>query len=393
VTNRTVQQRESLAETRRNLLSSKLIRLMRLVDGSAQLAYPRRLHVPNISRQLVVIIGMRGRAASKDLVAESGREKAQISRAVKALEEAGLIDRTPSGRSMSLSASGRTAFTGMMTIARERNAVLTRGITQAEVDRFLALTAILIDRASSIFVADEKTAEIDPQAISSLHHVPKPPSDLPRSDGDESSFRDLVLPWLQSLFTYLRRSGSTVFRREVGLTPFEWHTIALIAEHPQINLATLINLVARDKSQVARMVKNLYGAGLINRRDERRVNAALTLTPAGQHDYDKMFAVSVERDHWLFHDRPAADRTFYLDILDRLTANAQALLDDEVSRRNETEDAPRAARPVARAGPGDGALPHTELQALREENARLKHLLGEAMLENALLRDRSAGRA
>src|SRR4051794_15551168 len=121
VTNRTVQQRESLAEIRRNLLSSRLIKLMRIVDGSAQLAYPRRLHMPNISRQLVVIIGMRGHAASKDLVAESGREKAQISRGVKALEEAGLIDRTPSGRSMSLTASGRATFTGMMTIARERN--------------------------------------------------------------------------------------------------------------------------------------------------------------------------------------------------------------------------------------------------------------------------------
>jgi len=376
----------------RNHLYARLITFMQRADESAEIAYPRRLHMPDINRQLIFMIGMYGRAASKDLATASGREKAQISRGVKALSEAGLIDRTEP-RAIRLNAAGRTIFLDIMRIARERDAVLREGLADEDVARFLAMTATLIDRASSIFVAEEQTAAIDPQARTSLHHPPEPDADLPRASREEPSYRDLVMPWLQSLMTYVRRSGTTLFRREVGLSNFEWRVMSVIGESQPINLSTLITLIERDKSQVARMIKQLHAAGLVDRWDEGRVNAALMLTAAGQALYKKIFAVSVERENFLFEAHAPQERAFYLAVLEALTVNAGRLLDTEKAARREKAPARRidragspAAAPAAAGAPGTDV----ELGGLRDENARLKQLLAEAILENARLRDRAA---
>lgn len=381
---------------RRNLLYARLITFMQLAEESAEIAYPRRLHMPNISRQLIFMIGLYGSVASKDLAMASGREKAQISRGVKVLAQAGLVDRTESRRSISLSPAGRATFLDVMKVARERDNMLRRGLADDEIARFLEMTATLIDRASSIFVADEQTAAIDLQERSSVHHPPEPDADLPRTSIEEPSFRDLILPWLQSLLTYMRRSGTTLFRREVGLSNFEWRLLSLIAETQPINLSSLIALVSRDKSQVARMVKQLHAAGLIDRRDEGRVNAALTMTPAGHACYARIRAISIERDRFLFGGHGAEERTFYFEVMDRLTANAAAMLDEEEIVRGGKDPVAGSGPARARPAPVDEAARavaadlSAELRQLREENARLKQLLAEAILENARLRDRAA---
>jgi len=374
----------------RSHLYARLITLMQLADESAEIAYPRRLHMPDIHRQLIFMIGMYGRAASKDLATASGREKAQISRGVKALTEAGLIDRSRP-RAISLNAAGRAMFLEIMTIARERDVLLREGLADEDIARFLAMTATLIDRASSIFVAEEQTSAIDAQARSSLHHPPEPAADLPRASGEEPSYRDLVMPWLQSLMTYLRRSGTTLFRREVGLSNFEWRVMSVIGGSQPINLSALIALISRDKSQVARMIKQLHAAGLIDRRDEGRVNAALLLTPAGQALYEKIFAVSVEREDFLFEPHAPEERAFYRGVLETLTRNAGRMLEAEKAARSEKPPVVRRARmsrPATDPVAGDA---DADQDTLREENARLKQLLAEAILENARLRE-GAGR-
>lgn len=365
-------------KARENLLYARLITLMQLAGESAGIAYPRRLHMPDIGRQLIFMIGMYGSVASKDLAAASGREKAQISRGVKALAEAGLIDRAGSRRSLRLSAAGGAIFADVVKIAGERDEALRRGLPDAAVARFLEITATLIDRASSIFVADERTGAIDPDERSSIHHPPEPGADPPH--------RHLILPRLQSLMTYMRRSGTILFRREVGLSHFEWRVLSLIEENQPINLSALIALTSRDKSQVARMIKQLHAGGLLDRRDQGRVNAALVPTAAGRASYAKIFAISVERDRFLFGTHAPADRAFYFDVLDRLTANARDMLDAESAGGARAR--PPGRRPRAPADPAEAL--RAELELLREENARLKQLLAEAILQQSILRDRAA---
>lgn len=361
---------------RRNLLYSRLITLMQLADESAAIAYPRRLHMPDLHRQLIVMIGMFGDAISKDLVIASGREKAQISRGLKALAEAGLVDRSEKARAIRLNAAGRSLFADIMKVARERDDMLRKGFSDREVVRLLEMTATLIDRAFAIFVADEQAA--GPPADRAVVAADRPGASLPAP-----SAQDLVLPWLQSLLTYMRRSGTILFKREIGLSNFEWRLLSLIEENQPLNLSSLIALVGRDKSQVARVVKQLHVAGLIDRHDEGRINAALTLTAIGRERYDRIFAISAERDHFLFDAHCAEDRAFYMEAIERLTANADEILGAEEAVRREK----------ARASAPQKDDPRKELRLLREENARLKQLLAEAALENAALRDKGRRRA
>jgi hypothetical protein len=132
----------------------------------------------------------------------------------------------------------------------------------------------------------------------------------------------------------------------------------------------------------------------VSRHDEGRINAALTLTEAGQARYDKIFAISVERDRFLFETFRPEDRDFYLRVLDRLAMNAADMLEEERNARSDNTPALKRQRAMPWTGAEEAAdtgARHNddEISTLREENALLKKLLAEAVLENALLRDRS----
>jgi DNA-binding MarR family transcriptional regulator len=382
------------ARTRGNILHSRLVWLIKLANESAEISYPRRLHMPNLNRQLIFMIGMSGTVASKDLATLSGYEKAQISRGVKALAEAGLINHAKGRRSLGLTAAGRAIHLDIMKVARERDTILRRGLSQQEVAHFLEMTGTLIDRACAIFLSDEQTAAAHREDRSQSLRPPEPSVDLARIAVDEQGYRDMIMPWLQSLATYMSRSGTILFRREADLSYLEWHILSQIAENQPLNLSSLIALTLRDKSQVAKMIKQLHAAGLVSRHDEGRINAALTLTEAGQARYDKIFAISVERDRFLFETFRPEDRDFYLRVLDTLAMNAADMLEEERNARSDNTPALKrqraipwtAAEEAANTGARHG---DDEISALREENALLKKLLAEAVLENALLRDRS----
>ncbi|MBB5986703.1 MarR family transcriptional regulator [Sphingobium lignivorans] len=376
---------------RRDLLYARLITLMQLADESARMAYPRQLDMPDIHRQLIFMLGMHGGMVSRDLATTSGRGKAQISRGIKGLQEAGMIERHGHRSAIGLNARGQAVFSDVMAIARARDRQLCEGLPPPRVARFIEMTEMLVDRASSIFVADEAGTEIDLAQRSLAHHLPgrKPGRiDNDAGDADAPPFRDMVLPWLQSLITYMRRSGTVIFRREVGLSNFEWRVLSLIEENQPINLSTLIARTRRDKSQIARMIKQLHQAGLVDRQDEGRINTCLALTAAGRRRYEQIYAISLERDRLLFAGHPPEARALYLDVMDHLTANAQRMLKDEQVAGDPARDRTPAPAPPGTSPPAPLPSRAQELQTLRDENVRLKRLLAEAMLENAALRER-----
>lgn len=366
--------RPCTGETRRTLLYAHLISLLVLANESAEIAYPRRLHMPDIIRQIIFTLGVHGRATSSDLVAASGREKAQISRGIKALSEAKLIDRPTTRGAISLNAAGGRLLEDVLRIARERNVALCEGIPAADLDRFMAMTSALIDRASAIFVADERLLSVDMEQRSSQHHPPAIGGPVMKPVPEGAALPHFVLPWLQSLMTYLRRSGDNLFLREVGMSIFEWRVLSQIEENQPVNLSQLIGLLTRDKSQVARMVKKLAAAGQIERIDEGRANVSLALTAAGRASYDRIWTIGEQRDSFMFADYAPQERAFYLAMLIRLTDNARLMLERE--KIAQAEDFPRSA-----------ATPEPDLAALHAENARLREELAEARRENAVLRE------
>jgi len=374
---------------RERLISARLITLMTIAGDSATLAYRRRLHMPESVRQILFVVGAYGSVTSKDIVVISGREKAQISRSVNALSDAGLIARTGRRGPISLSEAGSRMFQDILDVAVERNKELCRNISASEIESFLDRTRNLIDQASALFDSDGRPPAGEPAIRTSLHH---PPSLVLNARLESSG--QLVLPWLQSLTTYIQRSGSVVFKREIGLSNFEWRVLSQIGEYEPTTLSFLISQVSRDKSQVARTVKELHTAGLIDRRDEGRVNTSLTLTKSGARSYARMCEISIERDTFLFRDCSAGERSRYFDLVERLTDNARRMLvAEEAAEQGERGTSGSSRAPLEGRMPREedkpGSAPAgTELAALAQENARLKMLLAEAMLENSRLKER-----
>jgi len=347
-----------------DLLYPRLVTLMQLIDESAAIIYPRKLHRPHLTRFLIFLIGLSGSLASRELVLATGYEKAQISRGIKGLAEAGLLDRPGLRGAIRLNAAGQRLFDDIMVIARERDRTLREGMSGADLARFVEMTGTLIDRAARYVTAAEG----------------EPAPERPRPSIAAPTANDLLMPSLRGLMVYIRRSGTITFRREVGLSNLEWRVLTLIADNAPVNLSALIRLAARDKSQVGRTVKQLHAAGLIERRDEGRVNVALVLTPEGRACTSRIRAIGAERDALLFSALRPGERDFYMDMLGRIIANAGGLLSRERAVRGERTEDPEP-RPT-----GDSDVTR-ELDTLRKENARLKERLADALREIAGLRD------
>jgi DNA-binding MarR family transcriptional regulator len=376
---------------RSRLVNARLLTLMAIVSESAALAYRRRLHMPDSVRQVLFLIGAYESITSKDIALFSGREKAQISRSVNALADAGLIRRASRRSPISLSEAGKRLFGAIMAVANERNAALSQDIPLEDSARFLAITGKLIDQASRLYASESSGSGAAPAPQALTFHPPTSRF----STGPDGALPQMILPWLQSLTTYLQRSGSLVFKREVGLSSFEWRVLSQIGEYAPTTLAFLITQVFRDKSQVARTVKGLHRSGLIDREDEGRTNIALTLSREGAQCYARMCALAIERDAALFTECTAQERSFYIEILDRLTDNARKILVSEKAAEAESE---AAGASLTRRGESHFPVSDTPLAAIEgavlcRENARLKTLLAEAILENSILRERLAREA
>jgi DNA-binding MarR family transcriptional regulator len=77
------------------------------------------------------------------------------------------------------------------------------------------------------------------------------------------------------------------YKREFGVSLWEWRTIALLGGHSPQSLNELASAAALDKSQMSRVVSGLIARGLVSRaadtRDGRGIRLALTKAGASVH--------------------------------------------------------------------------------------------------------------
>lgn len=306
---------------RSRLVSARIITLLVLLRMSADLTYPRKTGLPVLNRRLIWLIGTYGGLTSVELVALTGQEKAQISRAVQALSAANLIERTSLRARIQLSPAGQALHELLVPIALERNDTVTRGLSEAALERFLAMSRALIDRAMLLFQQEQTTGLETPG-----NHPDADGIDLPAFP--ESGVRlTLIAPILMTLSAYLNRSATIAFRRETGLTKFIWQILSQIGEHQPITLARLIALSYRDKSQVGRAVKWLASEGIVTReKPHKRRDVTLACTARGDAMYAAMCVIARDRDDALCADFSNRERRDYIATLDRITANAATLL-------------------------------------------------------------------
>lgn len=113
--------------TIRDLLSYRIHRLANALSRGAALRYRRDFNVSLMEWRILALLGGFAPMTLRDLAKESGLDKAQASRAVKALVERGLVERA-SGLAdarevaLRLSPDGQRVEAGLMGAARAREA-------------------------------------------------------------------------------------------------------------------------------------------------------------------------------------------------------------------------------------------------------------------------------
>jgi len=109
---------------------------------------------------------------------------------------------------------------------------------------------------------------------------------------------ELVSFRLHSVANLLSRGAAMRYRREFGVTLWEWRTIALVGATPELSLNELAKVAGLDKSQVSRVVAGLTERQLVLRRadsnDGRGIR--LSLTRDGQRLYERLIEAANERN-------------------------------------------------------------------------------------------------
>lgn len=320
---------------RRRLVTARLLTMLRYARISGDLSYGRQLDLAQLHRRIVNFLGNYEGLSSAELVQLTGTDKAQVSRGVKALAEDGLVTRTGLRSKIRLSDAGEAAFGKIMAVARERDQAVSRGLSRAELDQFAAITAHLTQRAALLLSIERQLSQ------------EKAPGDDEAETPEEKFYgvasqigkrkrplSQMILPAALSLVAYVQRSATVSYKRETGVSQFEWQILSQIAEHQPITLAELIILTARDKSHIGRTLKRLVQAGLVSqRRVPGRRETVLTPTAQGNKVYDIMCEIAVRRDDFLFAEAPPGTKDIYVAIIEKLTANAEAMVSEERARQ------------------------------------------------------------
>jgi DNA-binding MarR family transcriptional regulator len=155
----------------------------------------------------------------------------------------------------------------------------------------------------------------------------------PRSSTtDAPVIRDLLSYRLHVVANLLSRGAELRYRREFGVSLWEWRTIALLgaAEGGQ-SLGALAKAAGIDKGQMSRVVSGLAARRLMLRaiaaEDARGVR--LTLTRAGRSLYAGLIRAAAQRNDAFLECLSPKERAAFLEALDKLAARAKQFIENE----------------------------------------------------------------
>jgi len=147
-----------------------------------------------------------------------------------------------------------------------------------------------------------------------------------------TTIRDLLSFRLHLVANLLSRGAEMRYRREFGVSLWEWRSVALLggAAAP-LSLNELARAAGIDKSQMSRVVSGLAGRGIVLREadaeDARGVR--LTLTSAGRKLYAGLMRAATERDAAFLEALSARERQGLEAALGKLAERAKAFIQRE----------------------------------------------------------------
>jgi DNA-binding MarR family transcriptional regulator len=329
---------EGPAALRRRLVTARLITLLKVLGGSASLAFWRETRLSGSDWYLIAQIGEYGPLAFTEIANRLRQDKGQASRAVKRLVNAGLLSREHLRAPIALTAAGKAAYGRIRRLAKTRNTTLLRELDAGERELLPRLIAKLLGNARTLLA--------NAQALERGGTEPSRGADtedaLSRKSGNGLPTRDgIIAPQLITLQTLLHRSATATFKREIGLSDFDWRVMSQVGEHTPLTLIQLVPMLSRDKSQVGRAVVSLEGQGLITRtRIGNGRHILISTTERGRVVYDQLLQLALQRNAALLSGLNTQEQQALNTILDKLTSSAAAMLEQEQAR----PEARRAAR-------------------------------------------------
>ena len=148
--------------------------------------------------------------------------------------------------------------------------------------------------------------------------------------------RDLVSFQLRQLTNIYTKGSSSAYERRFGLTMNEWRCMALLHGKRGMSMNRLAEHAQFDRGLASRTVRGLEERGLLAREadvtDGRGV--VITLTAQGKALVSQVFPIAEERNAQLLSCLTRAEREMLPGVLQKLTNQARAMLDQE---REEAE--------------------------------------------------------
>jgi DNA-binding MarR family transcriptional regulator len=147
-----------------------------------------------------------------------------------------------------------------------------------------------------------------------------------------TEIKDLISYQLHTVANLLSRGAELRYRREFGVSLWEWRTIALLgaSDDPQ-SLGHLARAAGIDKSQMSRVVSGLTKRKLVmrdaNDADGRGVH--LRLSKTGRKLYGGLIGAAAERDAAFRRCLTSSEKQVFERALSKLAGEARALIQQE----------------------------------------------------------------
>ena len=147
-----------------------------------------------------------------------------------------------------------------------------------------------------------------------------------------TEIQDLLSYRLHLVANLLSRGAELRYRREFGVSLWEWRTIALLGagDEPQ-SLGDLARAAGIDKSQMSRVVSGLAKRRVVVREahpgDGRGIH--LTLSRPGRRLYEGLIRAAGERDQVLRNCLSANEKSVFERALTKLAGQARGLIQEE----------------------------------------------------------------
>ena len=147
-----------------------------------------------------------------------------------------------------------------------------------------------------------------------------------------TEIRDLLSYRVHVVANLLSRGAELRYRREFGVSLWEWRTVALLgAADEGLSLGHLAHAAGIDKSQMSRVVSGLAKRRIVLRAahpgDGRGIR--LTLSKSGRKLYLGLIRAAAERDTAFRNCLSAAEKSVFERALTKLAGQARVLIQNE----------------------------------------------------------------